>query len=542
VTSTADTFSLPRPIESAALTLRRVGELAVLVEVGLGGALALAAVQRPSLLTSMHNGRFTGWFAGPLHGLLPSLTRDPADLKTDLHVALIGMGVAWLIVVLTGALVRDGVVIAAVVALNGIFLLCPPTALTDLFNYIGYARLEAVQDLNPYVQLPLAGAHGAVYAFSNWHGLRSPYGPLFTVIMLPLSRLPLPAAYWAYKALVTAASLGMLAAVWGCARRLERPPAAAVAFVGLNPLVLFYALGGKHLEVLMMACVMAGALLILSRREVAGGAALAAAVAIQASAALLAPVIALGTARRGRALAGLAAGGLVLGAVSLLAFGPHLPSVGDQSRLVGSYSFPNLIGYAAGHGGADATVRRAFAIAALAGGGVCAAVALWRRRWATAAGFAALIAIFCVPWLMPWYLLWALPFAALSDSRALRTATVAFGVWLLLTWTAVVPTYLSTHGYHPRQTLTGRENRAFERTLLAPCSAHLVRAPKLRRSHGLAARRPAREARLAARLCARRGGGADRAAAVARGRKRPVEHHRTRRRAHRHRRRARRTL
>ena len=53
--------------------------------------------------------------------------------------------------------------------------------------------------------------------------------------MLPIAKLPLPAAYWTYKVLATLASLGMLAAVWACARRLGRPPAAAVAFVGLEP-------------------------------------------------------------------------------------------------------------------------------------------------------------------------------------------------------------------------------------------------------------------------------------------------------------------
>ena len=33
---------------------------------------------------------------------------------------------------------------------------------------------------------------------------------------------------------------------------------------------------------------------------------------------------------------------------------------------------------------------------------------------------------------MPWYVLWALPFAALSRSRALRAATLVVTAWFVL--------------------------------------------------------------------------------------------------------------
>jgi hypothetical protein len=235
-----------------------------------------------------------------------------------------------------------------------------------------------------------------------------------------------------------------------------------VAFVGLNPLVLVYALGGKHNDLLLMACVMAGCLLVLTRREALGGATLAAAVAIKASAGLLAPVIALGTLRRGRAVAGLAAGGVALAALTFLAFGAHLPNVGDQSRLVNAFSVPNLAGYAAGRGGADAEVRRIALIALLAGGAVCAAVAWRTRRWASAAGWAGLITLACTSWLEPWYVLWALPLAAVSHSRTLRAATLVVTAWLVLTWGGVIPAFAGHHGYRPHQTAVGRENRRFE--------------------------------------------------------------------------------
>jgi hypothetical protein len=240
-----------------------------------------------------------------------------------------------------------------------------------------------------------------------------------------------------------------------------------VAFVSLNPLVLVYALGGQHNDVLMMACVMAGCLLVLTRREGAGGAALAAAVAIKASAGLLLPVIALGAPRRGRAVLGAAVAALGLGAATLLAFGAHLPDVGDQSRLVNPSSLPNLIGYAIGRGGADAEVRRVALMAALAATAISAAVAWRSRRWVTPAGWTALVGITSVSWVMPWYIVWALPFAALSRSRALRVATVIAALWLAAfrvgTATAVTRHFRIDLGATP----VAHVNHRFEHSLLA---------------------------------------------------------------------------
>jgi Glycosyltransferase family 87 len=457
---------------AAAVARRTVGEAAAAVQVALGAAVVLATADRRSLLSSPHRGAFTDWFAGPLRGLLPSLTRNPATLKRDLEVTLLVMFAVWAIIVVAGAAVRPSVVIPAVVALQTIFLLCPPFALTDIFNYIGYARLDAVHHLNPYVDLPLRAPVDPGYVYSNWHRLRSPYGPLFTLLLLPIARLPLPAAYWTYKALATAASLGLLAAVWACARRLGRPPAAAVAFVGLNPVVLVYGLGGKHNDLLMLAFVMAGGLLLLSRREVAGGAALAAAVAIKASAGLLAPVMALAGPRRWRAVAGGVSGGLVLAFLSLLAFGPHLPDLGDQDRLVSLHSFPNLIGYALGRGGADAGVRAAATVVLVAGVAACAVVAWRRRSWPTPAGWSGLVAVVCVSWLMPWYVLWALPFAALSPSRVLRSVVVVMTAWLILFNAGLAPVVVPRFSRALGRTPVARENAHFEQSLLDNPRAH----------------------------------------------------------------------
>ena len=501
------------PLALGGLVRRTVGEIACGVQVLLGAAVVLLAAERQSWITSLHRGAWTSWFAGPLQGLLPSLTADPALLQRalgDIQLAMLGV---WLLVLLGGRTVRAPAVVASVVALNVLFVLCPLLRGTDVFNYIGYARLDVVQHLNPYVALPLAQHGDPVYAYSNWHRLRSPYGPLFTILMLPTAWLPVPAAYWVYKVFATIASLGLLAAVWACARRLGRAPAPAVAFVGLNPIVLVWALGGKHTEFLMMALVMAGCLLALGRREVLGGATLAAAVAIKASAGLLAPVIALGIARRRRSVAGLVAGGAVLAGMSYLAFGPHLPDLRDQGRLVSAYSIPNLLGYAAGRGGADHTVLLIARTLMVGGTAVCATYAWKTRRWATAAGWAGLIAALTTSWLVAWYIMWALPLVAISRSRTLRAATVLVTVWFVLVGAWVAGPFLHAHGFRPRATPVGQANYRFERSVLTDPPAGKMRrpgrasarAPILRRRNGSVGRPSSAPSRGAAHRRVHRG-------------------------------------
>ena len=458
----ARTAPTRRTLAATRQVRRTVAEIAAVVQVLLGAAVVLIAADRQSWLTSVHKGAFTSWFAGPLQGLLPGLTSDPLAIQIavgDIELAMLAM---WVLVLIGGRTVRAPLVIASVVALHVLFLFCPLLRGTDVFNYLGYARLDVVQHLNPYVQLPLAQRGDPVYAYSNWHGLRSPYGPLFTILMLPTAWLPVPVAYWVYKVLTVLASLGLVTATWACARKLGRPPAAAAAFVGLNPIALVWGLGGMHTEFLMMALVMTGSLLALSRRELLGGVSLMAAAAIKVSAGLLAPVIALGMPRTKRALLGLVAGGAAMAVLASLFFGAHLPDLHDQGRLVSVYSIPNLLGFAAGRGGADATVRRLARVLMLTGTALCALCAWRTRRWASAAGAAALVAALTTTWLVPWYLIWALPLVALSSSRMLRAATLLVTVWFVLVSAWVAGPWLKDHGFHPRATPVGRANYRFE--------------------------------------------------------------------------------
>ncbi len=121
--------------------------------------------------------------------------------------------------ILFAARLRRRWTLAAILAVHVIFLLSPPLALTDVFNYINYGRMEIVHGLNPYATIPALEPHGdPAYALSNWHHLMSPYGPLFTLFTFTLVPLGIVASFWVFKATLMLASLAILGLVWRCAR------------------------------------------------------------------------------------------------------------------------------------------------------------------------------------------------------------------------------------------------------------------------------------------------------------------------------------
>ena len=303
----------------------------------------------PGVLVPPTDGRvFPSWIAGPTgvltHWLLASSVapRAGALLRSRSRTML----VAYLVVIYAAGRLRPVWVLAAIVALHVIFLLAPPANLTDVFNYLNYGRMEYIYHLNPYTTIPALEPHtDATFLLSNWHGLLSPYGPLFTLFTIGLAPLGPATSFWAMKAALMLASLGTVLLVYRCAELLGRNPLSAAVIVGINPIVLVWGLGGDHNDFLMLFFIVLAFWLLLrastmrvgkragrrrgSRRarpvgwslrrawawldgmprplvdgepwpwmEVGAGVALVAAVAIKASSAVLVPIVLFGAARR----------------------------------------------------------------------------------------------------------------------------------------------------------------------------------------------------------------------------------------------------
>jgi hypothetical protein len=504
-------------------TSARMGALGLAAIVTASAFVVVIAAERPSLLSpTSHTGFFPRWMAGPLGGVWPGLTRNGTTLKYLFTGAIVLMYGAYLLALVYVPRLRARWAIATIVAVHAIFLLAPPLALTDIFNYVNYGRMEVVHHLNPYTTIPILEPHSdPSYALSNWRQLLSPYGPLFTLMTFAVVPLGVAASFWVLKCILALASLATIALVWKCARLMGRDPVAAIVLTGLNPIVLVWGLGGDHNDFLMLFFIVLGFYLLLLARaregqqpggqqpgeqskprqgqswrlglagmEVGAGAAFVTAVAIKASAGVLIPVVLAGLLRSprrlGRVVAGTVGAGVLVGIASLIAFGLHLPDLSTQGVLVTEESVPNLLGLALGSGGETEALRKVLSVVLVGSVLLCCALAFgWRRRstagssgplpaermgWfdrsVTASGWASVALLVTLSWVLPWYVLWVLPLAALSSSRRLRAATLVVGAYLIIAWAPASGLLWKAIGFHPEKTSLGRLHQRYVKELL----------------------------------------------------------------------------
>jgi len=427
----------------------------------------LVATSRVTFLVPPATVGFPHWLVGPLDGVFASFDPTRRQLINEFTATMAALFFAYLLVLVGASAIRLRWIAGAVVAVHAVLFLSPPLSLTDIFNYVNYGHMAVLHHLNPYTTVPAAEpSTDTTFALSNWHHLKSPYGPLFTLSTFPLARLSVPTAYWILKTEVIAASLGTVWIVYRAAVHLGRSPQLAVAIVGLNPLVLVWGVGGWHNEALVMLAVTGGLLLVLIGREALGAVAAVVAVTIKASALIFVPVLIVGAARRGRALLGAVVAAVVLGAVSYAAFGAHGPDVSDQSRVVAAVAVPNLVGLGLGFGGVTDTMRTVLE-AGLGAIVLAACFAVWRgRELATWLGIVALAALLTLTWVLPWYVLWLVPFAALSRSRVLKGAAIVMSAWLIFSWVPLMPDAIHSIGLRPTHTALGHEHARFVESLL----------------------------------------------------------------------------
>lgn len=423
--------SPPAPDATARGWRRHAGAGALVVMVLALLALAISAAGRPSLLVPASRAAFPGWLSGPYR----TFSIGTSAIARD--VLLVAICTSYLVVVAHVRSLTTRSVAAAIVLAHLVLLLGPPLFSSDVFGYADFARLGVLHGLDPYTHAAAAAPHDAVYRFIGWHDVRSPYGPLFTLISYAFVPLGVAGAIWAFKALAVAASLATTFLIWRLAARRGRPPLAAAALFGLNPVVLVFVVGGAHNDALLMLIAAAGVALATGAREGAGAATSALAIGVKASAGLLTPFLILGARRRLRALAAAAAMVAALVLVALAGFGSHaadfIDALRGQQQLIATHSVPAEISSWLGLGRLDATLRSAF-VAAFA---LALAVALWQTwrgaDWLTAGGWATLALLCSTAWLLPWYGVWLLLPASLSGDRRLRIAAIAFSLYLVAT-------------------------------------------------------------------------------------------------------------
>jgi glycosyl transferase family 87 len=412
--------------------------------------LALAALwaEPGSNVVLATSGGSPDWLLGPLRGLGAGF----ADGSLSGPLFYLGLWIAlglYCAVLWSAARLSTRAVATAIVGAHLLFALAPPLLSQDAFTYIAYARLEVVHDLNPYTHSASDIPADAVYPFAGSVDFTSVYGPLFTIATLPLAKTSVPFAFWTLKAVAALASLGVVALVWWCARRLGGDPRLPALAVGLNPLVLVHVVGGAHNDALTVLLWMGGtAALVAARpaRETLAGALTTAAGAVKASAWIVGPFMLIGARRRWAYVTGgvAAAAAVVLGAV--IAFGDgafeSLGVLSDNQDRTSHWSIPQRTadGLAEITGGSASTlVDYTRAVYALLFLGALALLlrAAWRRRadvagWIAPAGWATLALLAASAWLVPWYAIWLMPLAALASDRRLLFASIAFCAYMMV--------------------------------------------------------------------------------------------------------------
>jgi hypothetical protein len=326
---------------------------------------------------------------------------------------------------------------------------------SDVFGNLAFGALR-LAGRSPYAHAPasLAPSPFALAVSARWANDPSPYGPLFHPVVAAAVWLgertsqPFWAAFFAWKGLLVAASLGALA-IAARHLRAHRPDDARAIFatLALSPLLAWEIPSQGHNDGLLLLASVAFLAAAAAGRERWASAALGAGVAVKY---VLAPLLGLWLlllARRAprRALAAAAAAALVLGAAFALearhlTLRSVLPMLGGETARH-AHSITDLVCLALDALGRPDAAARAYRVLSAASSAVCGAALLaaaWRARTLVDLARGWLLFLFALyltaPWFQPWYVCWAMPVLLVEPSERWRGFVALFAVLTVVQW------------------------------------------------------------------------------------------------------------
>jgi Glycosyltransferase family 87 len=344
---------------------------------------------------------------------------------------------AWILLVALGW-ARGSLPLKPLLAAIGITLVfavaTPSNQSGDVYSYTMYGRIVTLHHHNPFGSYPMHFEGDPMRRNVNALWQRTPdiYGLGFTVIMVALAPVIGESnflVHFTYQLIAAAAVGAMLWLLW---KRSRNP--AALAFVGLNPLLAVSVVNGGHPDALVALGVLAGLMFAIDRRPVAAGVAFAFAASINFTALVGAGVLCVWAFRRWTrpevwrfaAVVG------VFGALPYPFLPGWLQNAHNHSGLISRQSIWNAVGSVVGS--ADALRTLASNGTTLIAGALLLVIAIRHTsrgtpELAVAAGFASFL--IASSWVMPWYAFTALPLLALRRPNLL-TWTVALYSSLVL--------------------------------------------------------------------------------------------------------------
>ena len=340
-------------------------------------------------------------------------------------------------------------VIAVIVVVFGIAIATPPRSSNDLWSYTMYGRIVAQHDANPYDKLPADFRSDPFFPRVSpvWRHRGSVFGPVWVGVSAGESALTGDSPLENRLAFQVAAGLAVAAILILVWRRTRSP--AALAWLGLHPVVVV-AVNGGHNDVWLGLGALVTGLLVARRRVFAAGIVLGAIALVKLTAllALGGLVLWLLHRREARRIAGLVvttAAVVIIGYAPFAADAAHVLGEADHTVTAGSVWNPIgelLVGHDAGRGLANplapnSTLDAIFWASFVLVLGL-AAFGAWRRRGratpvpavASAAGAYPVAAQYT----LPWYTVWALP--SFTERRPSRLAWVFWldAALLLAAW------------------------------------------------------------------------------------------------------------
>lgn len=337
-----------------------------------------------------------------------------------------------------------GVVVVSFAAI-GVSVVAPPASSNDVAAYTFYGRELAIHRVNPYVAKPSDFPNDPFLEAVQpiWRNTGSVYGPLFSGVAGAFAWLAGDSALVARLLFQILAGLALAAAILILARR--RAPPVAIAFLGLNPLVLSLLVNGAHNDVLVGLAVLVAYTQIERDQHVRAGVALGIGALVKLSALVPAGLLVVWVLREGKVRGAVAQASIVMGMLTIgyAMFGglQALKPLSTAARLVGfsAWDVPAQLSRlkAALNPGFEAFMASpapTWVIGALA---LAALIVTVGRRWATPAAaitLGTLVYFLGVPYILPWHLAPAIFLASFAGAGT----RVAVGLQLALLSVAYV--------------------------------------------------------------------------------------------------------
>lgn len=155
---------------------------------------------------------------------------------------------------------------AATMFVAVIFLFLPPLASGDALTSLLRIKIFALTKTNPYIMAPAQFPGDPWLSGTSWRHIPMPYGPLwtlFSVIFFPFVKGSLASALFAYKLVISAASLACGHLLYILSERLETDGRRTELLFLWNPLLLLTVFSDSHNDILMILLLLLGLLYLL---------------------------------------------------------------------------------------------------------------------------------------------------------------------------------------------------------------------------------------------------------------------------------------